>query len=389
MKGMTVNHCPSIFRLAVLAAFVLVAPIHPGVAASDEDIPCSVVDPRVTCVMTGLDNPRGLAFAPNGALFVAEAGRGGAPCPGTMGLNCYGLTGAVSRYWKGRQDRVATGLPSISFPLGAQARGPHDISMHGLGNARVTIGLEADPATRETRGRPGLGWLVDVPASTLMAPSIQSRTDEWSFDVDVAAFETANNPDGRPVLESDPYGLLALPGHYVVVDAGANALLDVDKHGEISLLGVFPSRPGRSTDSVPTSVAVGPDGAYYVSEFTGFGAPLPAPGDARIYRVVPGEGVQVFCTGFNRIIDIAFDGDGSLYVLEIYTGPMPTGPGALFRVVLPPPDSPDHSCPDRQLVDTGVVLDGPTAIAIGPDGALYISNHGTRVGVGEVLRIER
>ena len=25
--------------------------------------------------MSGLDNPRGLAFAPNGALYVAEAGR--------------------------------------------------------------------------------------------------------------------------------------------------------------------------------------------------------------------------------------------------------------------------------------------------------------------------
>jgi len=307
-----------------------------------------------------------------------------------MGLNCYGLTGAVSRLWHGHQARVATGLPSISFPLGAQARGPHDISMQGLGNARVTIGLEADPASRVTLGRPGLGFLVDVPAATLMAPSTQSRTDEWSFAVDVAAYETINNPDSSR-LESDPYAILALPGHYVVVDAGANALLDVDEHGEISLLGVFPSRPGRSTDSVPTSVAVGPDGAYYVSEFTGFGAPLPPPGDAKIYRVVPGEGVQVFCTGFNRIIDIAFDADGSLYVLQIYTRPTPSdpGPGVLFRVTPPPPDSPDHSCPDREVVDTGVVLDTPTAIAIGPDRALYISNRGTRIGVGEVLRIER
>jgi glucose/arabinose dehydrogenase len=28
-------------------------------------------------VMSGLDNPRGLAFGPEGALYVAEAGRGG------------------------------------------------------------------------------------------------------------------------------------------------------------------------------------------------------------------------------------------------------------------------------------------------------------------------
>ncbi len=30
-----------------------------------------------TVVMSGLDNPRGLAFGPNGDLYVAEAGRGG------------------------------------------------------------------------------------------------------------------------------------------------------------------------------------------------------------------------------------------------------------------------------------------------------------------------
>jgi glucose/arabinose dehydrogenase len=29
-------------------------------------------------VMSGLDNPRGLTFGPQGALYVAEAGRGGA-----------------------------------------------------------------------------------------------------------------------------------------------------------------------------------------------------------------------------------------------------------------------------------------------------------------------
>src|SRR5512138_1235874 len=32
--------------------------------------------PIVTVVMSGLDNPRGLAFGPEGALYVAEAGRG-------------------------------------------------------------------------------------------------------------------------------------------------------------------------------------------------------------------------------------------------------------------------------------------------------------------------
>jgi hypothetical protein len=54
----------------------------------------------VKTVATGLDNPRGLDFAPNGALYVTEAGRGGdEPCfPGLGGEEvCWGTTGAITK----------------------------------------------------------------------------------------------------------------------------------------------------------------------------------------------------------------------------------------------------------------------------------------------------
>src|SRR5262245_12261378 len=57
----------------------------------------------VRVVMSGLASPRGLAFGPQGALYVAEAGRGGAGLedPFCFGAGdssfCYGPTGAVSR----------------------------------------------------------------------------------------------------------------------------------------------------------------------------------------------------------------------------------------------------------------------------------------------------
>lgn len=319
-------------------------------------------------VMSGLDNPRGLAFGPEGALYVAEAGRGGAgPCvllPRGV-LTCYGPTGAVSRLWRGDQQRIATGLPSHAVPSG-EATGPHDIALLGRGAARVTIGLGLEGLPRSALSGVGeqFGWLAHVPAS-----------GRWRSTVNVATYEFATNPGGGP-LDSNPYGLLAEPGGWVVADAAANALLRVAANGDISTLAVFPSRPqGWPTDAVPTAVAVGPDGTYYVSELTG--VPF-ATGAANIYRVVPGQAPTVAWGGFTTVIDIAFGPDGSLYVLEHSTGPVFFAlPGRLLKI------APDGT---RTTITEG--LTRPGSVTVGPDGALYVSNHSTEIGTGEVLRID-
>jgi hypothetical protein len=368
----------------------------------------AAVTPPFTAVMSGLDNPRGLAFGPEGALYVAEAGRGGTqPCFAVRGeTNFAGPTGAVSRLWKGVQQRIATGFPSYATPGGVAATGPHDIALLGRGNAKVSIGLGADPLLRTTECMPlgtGFGLLVQLPASG--APG---------GTVDVSAYEGLV----KPPLDRNPYGLLAEPGSTLVVEAGGNALLRVAANGDISTVAVFPSRAdGRSTDSSPTAVApvpraatapgfhsvpvnfgssgqyiktftptgvvytkksdwdagIRPEGfpgerAYYVGELAG----VPhTPGSANVYRVVPGQAPEVFQSGFSGIIDIAVGADGSLYVLEFATEPGLTGPGDLVRV------APDGA---RTVVATGFVA--PTSVAIGPDGAFYVSNCGIFPGSG-------
>jgi len=104
--------------------------------------------PVVTVVMSGLDNPRGLAFGPEGALYVAEAGRGGeGPCffNSANEYRCYGPTAAITRFWHGEQVRVVTGLPSHAPPGGAFAGGANDISFQGVGGMFVAMGLGNDP----------------------------------------------------------------------------------------------------------------------------------------------------------------------------------------------------------------------------------------------------
>src|SRR3954471_10656782 len=63
-------------------------------------------------IASGLDNPRGIDIAPSGALYVAEAGRGGdGPCigGGEGGEVCAGPTGAITRVGFGRPHRVVRG----------------------------------------------------------------------------------------------------------------------------------------------------------------------------------------------------------------------------------------------------------------------------------------
>ena len=74
----------------------------------------------------------------------------------------------------------------------------------------------------------------------------------------------------------------------------------------------------------------GPDGAYYISQLTGF--PFEK-GDANIWRVVPGQAPTVYASGLTNLTDLAFAPDGSLYAVEISTNGLLEGPiGSLVKV---------------------------------------------------------
>lgn len=343
----------------------------------------------VTTIATQLVNPRGLNFGPDGALYVAEAGSGGSgPCVlGSDGLvKCYGTTGAVTKIvLGGPASRVVTGLPSIAALPGTMGAGigtgPHDVDFQGLGNGFVTIGFGADPDKRLDPAFASVG--LQFGRLVRFKPN-----GKWTFEEDLAGFENDKNPDGVDPPDSNPYGVLAGPGRTIYTDAGGNALNAVAANGSISNLAVFPrgAAPFPPFQAVPTSVAVGPDGALYVGQLTG--GPFPI-GAARVYRVPANGGPPTaYAEGFTKIIDIAFGKDGSLYVLEISTvsgaGVPPFAPpGALLRVP-PGGGTPVDITPAVPGV-TGFPT--PGGIAVGSDGALYITLNSISPTAGAVIKV--
>jgi hypothetical protein len=363
-------------------------------------IACSLAQaaPSVQVVAKGLVNPRGIAFAPNGQLFVAEAGRGGSGKCTVLGDGqnaCYGETGALTRVDPAgvrAPVRVVSGLPSLAATGGFGATGPHAISFRRSGKGDMAIGLGTVAAARH-----GLG-----PKSALLGTVVQVSSQGTVQPVaDIARFEAINNP--VPVTrDSNPYGVVSLPGHSVVADAGANALFSVHANGRVSTLAVFEARyvpappplqlpPGATIpmQAVPTSVVKGPDGALYVGQLTGFPFPV---GGANVYRVGPGGGTPiVFASGFTNIVGLAFDAAGTLYVLEVGSGASGT------------PNGPPLAAPGRLLRVNAdnthtVVYDKlyyPGGLAIGRDGHAYVTNNGIVPGPipgafpdgGQVLRI--
>lgn len=337
----------------------------------------------ITEIMHDLVTPRGLAFGPDGGLYVSEAGSGGDGPSIVLGSGneaFLGSSSGLSRLLGGVQERVLSGLPSVATAAGLEANGLGDIAFDANGQAYGLFGLGANPALRNSN----LG-AAGAPLGTIVQIALDGSGTLTPI-ADIPAHELANNSDGTTV-DSNPFDLALTPsGEFLIADAGGNDFLRASLAGEVATLDVLPARPNPLPfgppvfSSVPTAIAVGPDGDYYIGQLTGF--PFP-PGAANVYRFDPTtEELTVAHTGFTNIMDLAFDAQGNLLVLQLTTNGLtsPTGPGSGLLIEI------DAVTGERTTIaDDGLVF--PGKMTIGPDGAIYVTNHTNAPVGGQVLRL--
>ena len=342
---------------------------------------------NATVYVSGLEGPRGLAFGPDGALYIAEAGTGGTvstvgvctQAPAPVGPYLGGQTGRISRFTAGKLSVLSTGLASTIDATGT-VTGIADITfLDGQLYALVAGG-------GCTHGNPTL------PNGVV---KVNANNGRWQYITDLSTF-IREHPAAYPYLpdfdpDGIPYSMSANEGHLYTVEPNHGQIFDTLPSGKTSVAFDTSLPDGHI---VPTAITfrgqnlyVGNLGIFPIR--TEQARILTLSKNLSFFDDTPGLETKASeigklrlasaRAGFTSIVSICFGPDGLLYALELsdVAGYPTPGAGKVVRLKR-----------NGVIEDVVVGLIVPTGMTFGPDKALYVSNFGAApAGAGQILRV--
>jgi hypothetical protein len=364
--------------LAVFTCFALLASGWSSITRAQEP------STKVSVFATGLVNPRGLKFGPDGYLYVAEAGfPAGVPleAPAGLGGDCSAGANGPGNYFgsttgsrisridaNGNVTTFVDNLPSSEAD--GLASGVADVAF--IGNTMYAI-------------LAGAGCSHGVPS--IPNGVIRVNPDRsWTIIADLGAFQRTHpvaNPTDPITGDFEPdgtwYSMIALRGDLYAVEPNHGELDKITTNGSITRVIDISASQGHV---VPTVVA--DHGVFYVSNLGRFDPEQL--NTQSVFHITPSGQLKVVGTGLSKVLGLAFDGRARLYVLETSYSTSSPGPvpatGRLIRIL---PNGQQQVLIDSTLDDP---LFFPTGLTFGPDGSLYISNFGFGPPGGEILKVE-
>jgi streptogramin lyase len=335
--------------------------------------------PTVTTYATGLTNPRGLTFGPDGNLYVAEAGVGGGQTSADIDPSCPSIVNVFSPFFAGYSGRVlrvladgtteivADGLPSVTDNTLTNF-GPTDVAFIG---GTLYVLIELGGCTHALPNNLPAILRVNPDGTTTNVANLNAwLAKNLPFFVKVEPVDVTDQEPGGVF-----HSMIAHGKYLYVVETNRGMLLRVDPR-----TGAIKRVYDMSIDSAEHNPIVmtrrgndffvgtfGEDGglaelAKFDKDFTGYTLPFQS---------------------LNPIVGLAWHGN-RLYGVEIFPYDNPWSAETANLVTFDPRTG------ERRQVLTGFAT-LPNGLVVGPDGALYTSNQGVSFsptgGDGSVLRI--
>ena len=345
----------------------LIGVLLTALLASTWAVPVEAQPSNATVVASGLLNPRGFTFAPDGALVVAESGAvpdgfeslHGPPTP--MFRPATTTTGRISRVdlATGQRTTLADGLPSSAGSFG-DTLGPSGVAYLG---SDLYVLISAGPVH---------GW-PNYPSGVYKVNPDGTVRPVANLDAFNSKSPTAFIAPDDEI--SNPYDMIAADGALWITDGNRAQVYKVTAEGTITRVADL-----STGHPVTTGIAAAPGGGAITVELT---AVPYVKESGRVMKIGPSGETSTVARVTTTAVGVAVAGDGTIYVVEhsesLGQPPFITpGTGRLARLT-----------GDGKLETVAGGLKWPTIARVGPDGAIYVANVSVEGdhGEGEILRI--